>query len=226
MYKQRKVLLLFLMSWAYLFLADTASALKYSIEVDQPVKASDELVIKTFKKLNIPFKMVPITNGFLTHYQVNMFSPFHMDLYVGNYNNQSIIRVETPFDRLSRAYTDVLLIEKGEGPFEHKYAKKSHILGSLFTLILPAGGSVYTYAGSSVEPPHLFNYPLTEILIDLALLWVGGKTFFTHGFDPLDRGLVATIILMGGHRIYHLYRNTLAISANNKMVSMGYTFQY
>ena len=226
MSKQRKVRLLLLLSWIYLLLSGPVNALEYTIEVDQSAKASEELVIKTFKKLKIPYTINPVTNGFLSHYQVNMFSPFHMNLYIGKYENKSLIRVETPFDRLSRAYTDVLLIEKGEGPFEHKYAKKSHILGSLFTLILPAGGSVYTYAGSTVEPPHLLNFPLTELLIDVVLLWVGGKTFFTHDFDPLDRGLVSTLILLGGHRVYHLYRNTLAISANNKMVSMGYTFQY
>ncbi|MES0491605.1 MAG: hypothetical protein ABUK01_16535 [Leptospirales bacterium] len=218
-----KIIALLLLS---AFASTTVAQIKYSIEVETTPEETQKKIEETLKKFNTPFKLMDKTSGFQYRTKTPFLNPFAMNIFVGEFNNKTVIRIDSPFYRTSRAFTDVLLQESGVSAFPVTYRPKSALLSIPLTLIAPSLGSWYTFAKSPLKPAKFWMSPFIYLGIDLVLLFIGGKTFFTHGFDPFDRGLISTVILLGTHRLFHMYLNISAVTAHNRLVKMGYTFQY
>ena len=218
-----KIIALLLLS---AFASTTVAQIKYSIEVETTPEETQKRIEETLKKINTPYKLVDKTSGFEYRTKTPIISPFAMNIFVGEFNDKTIIRVESPFYRTSRAFTDVYLANNGASAFPVTYRPKTALLTVPLTLIAPSLGSWYTYTNSPLKPSNFWVSPIIQLGIDITLLFIGGKTFFTHGFDPFNRGKIATAILLGTHRLMHLYVNISAVTAHNRFVKMGYTFQY
>jgi len=199
-----------------------------SISEEFPALSPDQanqLLLQSFQKINTGYKKLDETKGFDYYYRTSFFSPFPLKIFITREKNGSIIRIDSP-NRMSFAFADILLQESGKGPFAYHYNKKIIPLTALSTLIHPSLGYLYTYLGSPLKEKKYFMKPVIYLAIDAVLIFVGGKTFFTHGFDPLKRGLIATTALLTTHRLFHLYVNTMSNIAHNRIVELGYTFRY
>ena len=196
--------------------------------VEFPNKKPEEintLVLKTLDKLGSAYVPQQKTTGFLFRYMNPLFNLYPFDIYIGEYNEGSMVRIES-VDNTNNALLNALSTEAYGTKFPITHHQKSVILGDLLTLILPAAGNVYV----TLDSP--FNMKLSWILsflylgIDGGLLLLGGTTFFTHSFDPLNKGLPATLILMGSYRAAHLIFNHISITGHTRMIQIGYTFQF
>lgn len=202
------------------------SAIGASIELPKKTpEEADRLVKKTLDKLRVSYKDEEETNGFAHRYTSRWYSPFDIGVYVGSYPDKAIIHVDSS-TRQSYAFADALLIEDGQGPFEKKYTEKSLVLSTATTLISPGLGHFYVNSGTPFRTRSSTLTSLGYLGVDLLMFWLGSKTFFTHGIDPFDRGLIPTLILMGGYRLYALVPFSLQIIAHNRFAGLGYTFRF
>ena len=130
-------------------------------------------------------------------------------------------------DRAGFAIGDAIMQENGHKPFANSYSTKSIILADFLTLVSPSAGILYTNLGSPfAKRSSTYLKALIYLGVDGIAFWLGSKTFFTHGIDPFDRGKIATAIMMGGHRLFHIVPITMQIMAHNRLVSLGYTFSF
>lgn len=197
-----------------------------SIELpNKSAEEADRLVKKTLDKLQVAYRDEDVTDGFAHRYTSRWYSPFDVSVYIGSYPNRAIVHVAST-TRQSYAFADALLIEDGQGPFEKKYSEKSLFLSTASTLISPGLGHYYINSGTPFRTRSSTLTSLGYLGVDLVLFWLGSKTFFTHGIDPLDRGLIPTLILMGGYRLYALVPFSLQIIAHNRFAGLGYTFRF
>lgn len=205
---------------------------------DIPPEKMNELVLQTFKKIGSNYISLENTTGFNYRYKNPLFNLYGFDLYIGDYGKGSLIRIES-LDKTNLSLQDIFMRESfsfgkknTQTPeqisklFPYSHHKKSLFLGYLLTLTLPAAGSLYTNLDSAFSSQGSWLYSLLYLGIDGLLLWTGGTTFFTHSFDPFQSGLASTLILMGSYRVGHLIFNHISITANNRLVQLGYTFQF
>lgn len=193
---------------------------------NEPPAQGLKKVEANLKKLNSGYNKDNDTEGFDYHLTNSFFSPFTFDIYIGPFNkNNTIVRIDAP-DRMGYALADAFAQENGDKSFTKVYPKKWVIFGDLLTLISPGFGHMYSSMNSPFTAPDSFLTSLMYLGIDGILLWVGGKTFFTHGFDPFDRGIIATSIMMGSYRLYYLGKFHMRMVAQNRLVELGYKFRF
>lgn len=185
----------------------------------------NEIVIKTLDKLGSGHLSQDNTNGFLYRYTNPFLNLYPFDIYVGEFNRGSMLRIET-IDDTKYALLDAFSIESDKIKFPVIHQPKSLVLGYALTLVLPAAGNLYTTLDSPFNMKLSWLFTILYLGIDGALFWMGGTTFFTHEFDPFNKGLPATLLLMGTHRLVHVVFNHLSIEAHNNMIKLGYTFQF
>lgn len=196
-----------------------------SLEGKDP-EATNELVKKSLEKIGAGYTAIEETNGFAYHYEDTFFTPYNFNIYIGSFETgRTLIRVDSS-NRMSYALNDIFLQENGQGPFPKKYGTKSWLLGDMLNLVSPAFGHLYANYDSPFARDTAWVKTFYHIGLDLIFLWVGGKTFFTHGFDPTGRGLVATGILMGGYRLATLGPIHMQMVAQNRLVEMKYSFRF
>jgi len=218
------VTVVFLLTFLY---SANAGAIPAAIDiVGKNPQQAKELIENTFKKIGAGFVEEEETEGFAYRYKDTFFTPYDYNLYIGTYaTGKTLVRIDTD-NRLSYALGDVILQENGHKPFKNKYTEKSVLLGDTLTFIMPTMGLIYTNYNSPLAYQSIIVRSMVYVVIDAFLLWVGSKTFFTHDIDVFGRGLVATSILLGSHRLYHLIPHHMQLVVHNRLVSLGYTFRF
>ncbi len=197
--------------------------------IDMPRKSPEEAaeqVKLSLKKIGAAYKENDETNGFSYRYDTLWYSPYSFSVYVGSFQEgKTVVRVDSSAN-MEKAIADVIYQDAELGTFEKTYGGKSWLLGDTLTIISPFFGYLY---GNIDSPFAARNYGFKSLLylgIDAFLLWVGGKTFFTHGFDPFDRGLLWTGILMGSYRLVVLPGFHMGYVAQDRLVNLKYTFRF
>ena len=205
-----------------------ASSKSVDIANKKPAETK-KVVIKTLNKLDIKYKELEETNGFSYRLQDGFFTPFNFDIFIGSYGNKnnSVITIDTR-KRLSYALVDAIEQDNGATKgFDKVYGTKSILLANVLNLITPAAGILYTNLGSPLSRRSSAYFDAAIYFgVDLLLFWLGSKTFFKHNIDPLGHGKVATALLMGGHRLFHMYGLTVQIMQQNRLVNVGYKFRF
>lgn len=190
------------------------------------VEELNKLVTSALEKLNEDYEPPNELFGFEYRYQNGHFGGVPYDIYLSTYKNGSLLRIES-LDATSRALTDIIRQESGEGPFAHTYQKQDYILGYTLTIVTPFLGHYYTNIGSPLTNTGSWLVPLAWLATDGLLLWMGGTNMFQDSnFDPFGQHLTPTLILLGLHRAFHLYPIHMRITLHNNMVGVGYTFRY
>lgn len=193
-----------------------------------PDKTPDEvnaIVIKALDKLDSGRVAREQTNGFTYRYTNPFINIYPFDIYIGEYKNGSMVRIES-LDNTNNALLSVFTTEAYGTKFPITHQPKSLIIGDLLTVVLPAAGHIYTTIDSPTNTSLSWLYSILYLGIDGGLLWMGGTSFFTHSFDPFQTGLISTLSLMGTYRAAHLILNHLSIMGHNRMIQLGYTFQF
>jgi len=185
----------------------------------------NEIILKTLDKLGSGHTAQEQTNGFLFRYTNPFFNIYPFDIFIGEYNDGTMVRIES-IDNTNNALLSVFATEAYGTKFNITHNAKSVILGDLLTVVLPAAGHLYSTIDSPFNSSLSWLFSLLYLGIDGGLLWMGGTSFFTHSFDPFHTGLVATLSLMGTYRVAHLLFNHLSITGHNRMIELGYTFQF
>lgn len=184
-----------------------------------------QIVTKTLDKLGSKYSENDDTNGFMFRLVSPFMNLYPFDLYIGSYENGSMVRIES-MNNTNNALLDAITIDATGKELPYKIREKSLALTYALTLLLPAAGHLYTIADSPFEKKSAWIFSILYLAIDGVLLYTGGTSFFTHSFDPLQTGLTSTLILLGTYRAGHLLFNHMSITANNRMVQLGYTFHY
>ena len=154
------------------------------------------------------------------------YSMYSLKLQLHDYNNtDTIIRVDSAF-KMEKAFQSIFANEFNQEPFEVTYPKKNIFLTGSLSLFMPAAGHLFLYSNTPFYNSAIWSESLQLLGIDAILFFLGSKTFFTHGIDPLDRGLVATAILMGGFRLFYFIPALQVNLAQNDIVELGYKFQF
>ena len=194
---------------------------------NQTPEQAKDFVKKTLTKIQASHYEDDDTEGFKYRLNTSWYSPYSFDVFIGTYgdDHKTLVRIDAP-NRMGFALGDVLMQENGSKPFAKKYGTKSAILGDTLTLISPTIGYLYVNSYTPFAPKSLWLRPLIYTGIDLLFFWMGAKTFFTHGFDPFDRGKIATAVLLGAFRLWAIIPHHLQIVAHNRMVSLGYSFRF
>ena len=185
----------------------------------------NEVVLKTLTKLGSGYHKETDTKGFSFHYTSPVLNLYPFDIYIGEYGGGSMIRIES-IDKTNTALLDVFTSENTGIKYQNTYQPKSLALEYALTFVLPAAGNLYTNIDSPFSLKFSWLFPILYLGIDAGLVWMGGTTFFTHAFDPFNTGLASTLILLGTHRIVHMVFNHISIVAQNRMIGLGYTFQF
>lgn len=211
-----------------LFFTISAQVYANAASGDFPDKTPAEInsiVMKTLEKLGSGYIKQEITNGFTYRYTNTFLNLYPFDIYIGEFNKGSMMRIES-IDKTNHALLSVFMTEALNTKFPITHQQKSVILGDLLTLVLPAAGNIYTIVDSPFNIKLSWLFSILYLGIDVGLIYVGGTTFFTHTFDPFKKGLPATLALLGTHRLAHLIFNHISIVAHNRMIQVGYTFQF
>lgn len=192
------------------------------------VEQADTISRNALEKLDMSYEKEDETSGFDIKYSASWawYYPSGFDLMIGKYGrDNTIVRVDAP-NRISYAIIDILAQDSRQVEYEHTYDGKSVLFGDFLSLLSPGFGYLYANTSTPFGPKDVFMNTFMQLALDGFLLWVGGKTFFTHGFDPLERGRVATAILMGGYRLVRFFPVHIQLIAHNRVVSLGYTFRF
>lgn len=196
---------------------------------DMPRHSPEEALERvkfSLRKIGATYRENEETEGF--HYRLDstFFSPFDFQIYIGSFAPQkTIIRVDSSRG-MEKALCDVIVQDAELAKFDKRYGRKFWFVGDTLTLASPFLGYLYTQIDSPFASRNFYWKSLLFLGGDLLLLWIGGKTFFTHGFDPLRRGKVATAILLGGYRLAFLPGFHLRFVAQDRLVSLNYAFRY
>jgi len=204
-------------------LLSTGASFELSGQKPSHVKSK---IIDILKKVGSSSYEDQETKGFAYRLKSPIFNILSFDIFIGTYaTNRTIVRVDS-YDRMSYVLADVILQEMGHKPFKNKYGTKSVFLADFLTILTPSFGHFYANIFTPISSSNFWLKSLMYLGIDGILLWVGGKTFFTHGFDPFKRGLISTSILLGGHRLIQLFPIHMQVSSHNRFVNLGYTFRF
>jgi hypothetical protein len=154
------------------------------------------------------------------------YSTYSLKLQLHDYNNtDTIIRIDSTFN-MEKAFQSIFANEFNEEPFEVSYPTKNTFLTGSLSLLSPALGHLFLYSNTPFHNSNTWTESFQLMGVDAVLFFLGSKTFFTHSVDPLDRGLVATAILMGGFRLFYFIPALQVNLAQNKVVELGYKFQF
>ncbi|MDH4262721.1 MAG: hypothetical protein OEV78_06745 [Spirochaetia bacterium] len=211
------------------FCSLTASLFSLSVNTGEfPNKSPEEvntIVLKTLDKLGSNYKLQEKTNGFTFRYINPFFNLYQFDIYIGEYKSGSMVRIES-IDNTNNALLSAITTEAYNTKFPFTHHEKNIFVGDILSFVLPAAGSIYTNIDSPLNMKYSWLFSILFLGIDGGLFWAGSTTFFTHSFDPLRTGLIPTIALMGTYRVAYTLINHFSIVANNKMINLGYTFQF
>lgn len=185
-----------------------------------------EQVKWSLRKIGSKFVENEETEGFQYRLDSTLWTPFSYSVYIGSFTpKKTIVRIDSRAG-MEKALCDVILQDAEIAQFEKSYGKKYWFIGDSITLISPFFGYLYTQVNSPFQTRGFFLKSLLFLGGDLLLLWIGGKTFFTHGFDPLNRGKVATAILLGAYRFAFLPLFHFRFVAQDRLVELNYRFRF
>ena len=222
LYKSLLVMTLFIGAFKAPVYSINAASGEFS---DKSPAEVNTIVLKTLEKIGSKYHVLENTNGFVYRYTNPFMNLFPFDLYIGEYNKGSMVRIES-IDNTNHALLDAIKIESYNTKYPYTHSEKSLVLGHILTFVLPAAGNLYTTLDSPFNIKLSWLFSILYLGVDGALLYMGGTSFFTHAFDPFKTGLPTTIALLGTHRLAHMVFNHISIVAHNKMIGLGYTFQF
>ena len=192
---------------------------------DKTPEEVNTIVLKTLDKLGSNYKSQEKTNGFTFRYINPLFNLYAFDIYIGEYKKGSMVRIES-IDNTNNALLNAITTEAYNTTFPYTHHEKNIILGDVLSFVLPAAGNLYTNIDSPLDMKYSWLFSILYLGIDTGLFFVGSTTFFTHSIDPFKTGLIPTIALMGTYRVAFSLINHFSIVANNRMINLGYTFQF
>lgn len=211
----------------------SAWALSSAMEVPgKDFENTKQAVEFSLKKIDADFTSTQRqTAGFGIKYTSKWYSPYSYDLYIGSFDDSgSIVRVESSFmwfqGSMSHALNDVIAQTNEIDTFEKSYPKKNIFLANALTILSPGFGYLYMNTNSPFGKEMSFLRTFIMLSADVFLLWMGSKTFFTHGFDPFDRGLVSMLAVGSAYRVMVLPGINFQVIAQNRLISLGYKFRY
>lgn len=206
--------------------SSSLSAVGVSMQI--PGKSPKEikpLLEQTFQRIKAPYRFNPVSLGFAYRIQAKAPTAFWYSAFVGEYEGGSILRFDS-YNNTARALANVFASDHLKANYEKKYKRKSFALTYLLTLIEPAFGVAYARSHNPLTSMPLWMSTSITLGVDILLFFMGSTTFFTHKIDPFGKGLIATTVLLSTHRLYHIVDLTISLAASNRLVKMGYTFNY
>lgn len=154
------------------------------------------------------------------------YSKYSLQLQLHDYNStDTILRIDSNLN-MEKAFQSIFDKEFNNETYPKSFPKKNIFFTSALTLLAPAAGHLFLYSDTPFQNSAAWTEGLQLLGIDVALFFLGSKTFFTHSVDPFDRGLVATAILLGGYRLFYLIPALQVNLAQNEIIEMGYNFQF